>query len=144
MFDRFVGIDWSGAKGPRQRGIQLSLARPGRAAPKRVDAPDGRAWGRDTVFDWLLQAVAPDADAGGSMLVGIDFAFAHPFADSNAYYPGLANAPDCPAALWQTIDIICAADPHFYGGAVFADPSYGDYYLSPGRYDAPLLSLIHI
>ena len=138
MFDRFVGIDWSGAKGPRQRGIQLSLARPGRAAPERVDAPDGRAWGRDTVFDWLLQAVAPDADAGGSMLVGIDFAFAHPFADSNAYYPGLANAPDCPAALWQTIDIICAAEPHFYGGAVFADPSYGDYYLSPGRYDAPL------
>ena len=92
MFDRFVGIDWSGAKGPRQRGIQLSLARPGRAAPERVDAPDGRAWGRDTVFDWLLQAVAPDADAGGSMVVGIDFAFAHPFADSNAYYPGLANA----------------------------------------------------
>ena len=124
MFDRFVGIDWSGAKGPRQRGIQLSLARPGRAVPERVDAPDGRAWGRDTVFDWLLQTVAPGADAG-VYACRIDFAFAHPFADSNAYYPGLANA-DCPA-LWKSIDSM-RRDPHFYGGAVFANPSYGDYY----------------
>ena len=58
MFDRFVGIDWSGAKGPRQRGIQVSLARPGRDAPERVDPPDGRAWGRDRLQQPVKDRVA--------------------------------------------------------------------------------------
>ena len=153
MFDRFVGIDWSGAKGPRQRGIQMSLARPGRAVPERVMPPDGRAWGRDAVYDWLLQAAAPapvarladhpvdqstELASGGALLVGIDFAFAHPFMDEGTYYPGLAGAPDHPAALWQMVDRVCADDPHLYGGAVFADEALGDYYLSPRRHDAPL------
>jgi hypothetical protein len=163
MFDRFVGIDWSGAKGPRQAGIQLSMARPGRGTPTRIDSPSGHLWGRQAVFEWLLHAAdagvaagtGPDPDpdtdpesgtgtgtgwtdaAGGSILVGIDFAFAHPFSDENAYYPGLAGAPETPAALWQNVADICKNDAHLYGGAMFGAPGFGDYYLSPRNHGAP-------
>jgi hypothetical protein len=165
MFDRFVGIDWSGAKGPRQAGIQLSMARPGRGTPTRIESPTGHLWGRQAVFEWLLRAadagvaagtgLDPDADsgpvsgpdsgtgtdwsdaAGGSILVGIDFAFAHPFSDENAYYPGLAGAPETPAALWQNVADICKNDAHLYGGAMFGAPGFGDYYLSPRNHGAP-------
>ena len=165
MFDRFVGIDWSGAKGPRQAGIQLSMARPGRGTPTRIESPSGHLWGRQAVFEWLLRAADagvaagtgpdPDADsgpvygpdsgtdtdwsdaAGGSILVGIDFAFAHPFSDENAYYPGLAGAPETPAALWQNVADICKNDAHLYGGAMFGAPGFGDYYLSPRNHGAP-------
>ena len=165
MFDRFVGIDWSGAKGPRQAGIQLSMARPGRGTPTRIESPSGHLWGRQAVFEWLLRAADagvaagtgpdPDADsgpvsgpdsgtgtdwsdaAGGSILVGIDFAFAHPFSDENAYYPGLAGAPETPAALWQNVADICKNDAHLYGGAMFGATGFGDYYLSPRNHGAP-------
>ena len=157
MFDRFVGIDWSGAKGPRQAGIQLSMALPGRGVPTRIDPPSGHLWGRQAVFEWLVRAADVGTDTGdagtdtggdgngnrsnesarGSILVGIDFAFAHPFCDENAYYPGLAGAPETPAALWQCIADICKNDGHFYGGAMFAAPGFGDYYLSPRNHGAP-------
>ena len=150
MFDRFVGIDWSGAKGPRQAGIQLSMAVPGRGVPTRIDPPSGHLWGRQAVFEWLVRAADTGTDTGGdgngnrsnesargSILVGIDFAFAHPFCDENAYYPGLAGAPETPAALWQCIADICKNDGHFYGGAMFAAPGFGDYYLSPRNHGAP-------
>ena len=150
MFDRFVGIDWSGAKGPRQTGIQLSMAVPGRGVPTRIDPPSGHLWGRQAVLEWLVRAANVSTGTGGdgngnrsnesargSILVGIDFAFAHPFCDENAYYPGLAGAPETPAALWQCIADICKNDGHFYGAAMFAAPGFGDYYLSPRNHGAP-------
>jgi len=152
------GIDWSGAKGPRQAGIQIAQALPGRGAPIRVTCPDHALWGRDAVFDWLLtladglgshQPALPGANAQGGdsegaaskgpVLVGIDFAFAHPFDDEGAYYPGLQdpNQPRDAAALWRMVDEVAADDPHFYGGRMFTlDPCAG-YYLSPHNHRAP-------
>ena len=93
-FSGFVGIDWSGARGPRQPGIQLAEAAPGTAAPHTIMAEDGRHWGREPVLDWLIRrTAAADASAAGPVLVGIDFAFAHPFVDEGAFYPGLNGAP---------------------------------------------------
>jgi hypothetical protein len=144
----FVGIDWSGARGPRQHGIQLACAMPGNAAPQRIDCPSAEKWGREAVFDWLLalargSAVLPPASprqrSDGPVLVGVDFAFAHPFVDQGVYYPGLPPTaqPRTPSALWQMIDQICSPDPHLYGGRVFATPPWADYYLSPHNHGAP-------
>lgn len=137
MFRGFVGIDWSGARGPRQPGIQVARAGPGRTAPQTILSPDARHWGRDAVHDWLL-AEAVAGGAGSPLLVGIDFAFAHPFSDEDAYYPGLADAPRDPAALWARVEAESADDAHFYGGAMFAAPQLADYYLSPRNHGAPL------
>ena len=139
FISEFVAIDWSGAKGPRQQGIQLARAPIGRSVPIRIDCPDHRYWGRDSVCDYL-QTLAATAlqNKAAPVLVGIDFAFAHPFLDVGAYYPGMADGPESPAALWAAIDHLCADDPHMYGGAMFATPPFADYYLSPCNHAAPL------
>ncbi|MEC7236791.1 MAG: hypothetical protein VXW17_02105, partial [Pseudomonadota bacterium] len=110
MVSGFVGIDWSGAKGPRQPGLQLAMAVPGRALPRTILADDGRHRGREEVRDWLLARAG--LTEGGPLLVGIDFAFAHPFHDEGAYYPGLAGSPADASALWQMVEATCAGDKH--------------------------------
>jgi hypothetical protein len=135
MFSAFIGIDWSGAKGARQPGIQLAMARPGNDAPDTWLADGGRHWGRDEVRDRLLAEAS--AANGAPVLVGIDFAFAHPFHDEGAYYPGLAASPADAPALWQMVETVCAGDLHLYGGAMFAADGVADYYLSPKNHGAP-------
>ena len=135
MFRGFIGIDWSGARGPRQPGIQLAMARPGGAAPLTLDPADHRHWGREAVLDRLIVLAGGGVD--GPLLVGIDFAFAHPFVDEDDYYPGLADAPRTPVALWARVEAECTDDPHLYGGAMFAAPGLADYYLSPRNHAAP-------
>lgn len=135
----FIGIDWSGAKGPQQQGIQLAVAAPGRTAPLSIACPDQRYWGRVAVTDYLIARAESAIVAGqGPILVGIDFAFSHPFHDVNAFYPGADDAPQTAAALWAHIDAINAKQDHFYGGGIFSDPIYGAYYLSPRDFKAPL------
>jgi len=134
-FAGFIGIDWSGARGPHQPGIQLAEATPGTAAPRSITPEDGRHWGRDTVLDWLINRAG--AARNRPLLVGIDFAFAHPFVDEGAFYPGLDGSPPDAAALWAFVERHCRHDPHLYGGAMFAAPDVGDYYLSPKNHGAP-------
>ena len=130
----FLGIDWSGAKGARHPGLQLALARPGREAPRSMKPPRATSWSRIEVLDLLLGLANDPADA--ATLVGIDFAFAHPFVDVGAYYPSLADAPATPAALWAHVEAINAAEPHLYGGAMFEHEVWGDFYLAPPHYAA--------
>ena len=75
-FDLFVGIDWSGAKGPHQPGLSVFAAGPGCHVPERISPPGGRYWSRPAILDYVrLQA------AKKRVLAGIDFAFAYPVSD---------------------------------------------------------------
>jgi len=128
MITRFVGIDWSGAKGLRHPGIQVAMAGDGQDCPMRVNSPGGANWSREEVLEWLYGLATDGTD--GATFVGIDFAFAHPFHDENAYYPDLGDQPSDPAALWAHIDSLCHDAEHLYGGAVFTTRGIGRYYLS--------------
>ena len=116
-FDMFVGIDWSGARGPRLRGLQVAACRPGKAAPALVPPPVGGYWTRRAVHDWLL---ALRAD-GHRVLAGIDFAFAYPRHDRGAYFPGVAASPATAPALWALVEELCADAEDFYGGPFYRD-----------------------
>lgn len=134
----FIGIDWSGAKGPRQQGIQIACAAPGQAVPLSVDCPDHKYWGRQAVYTYLIdRATIALRDGAGPVLVGIDFAFAHPFVDEGSYFPGMPHGPASPPDLWDLVDQICDGAPDFYGGGMFAAPPFADYYLSPQNHAAP-------
>jgi len=142
MPSAFIGIDWSGAKGARQPGIQIAMAKANTdAPPQTIACPYHKYWSRDAVFAYLVDLAEQSADGAGPVLIGIDFAFAHPFHDTNAYYPGLDIAPllppKTPKDLWAKIEDICKAEANFYGGAMFAAPLFGDYYLSPRNHKAP-------
>ena len=95
-FDRFVAIDWSGAKGARHKGIAVAVAEAGVDAPRLVPPPVRGGWARAEVADWL-------EGLDGRVLAGFDFSFAPPFADRGAYLPGLETAADGPG-FWADVD----------------------------------------
>src|SRR3546814_4889828 len=79
-FSQFAALDWSGARGARQRGIALAIAR-GTQAPALVRP--GPIWLRAEIVDWLEGV----ADSGADMLIGFDFSAAFAFRDRGAYFP---------------------------------------------------------
>ena len=134
-FSGFVGIDWSGAKTQFIAGVQLAMAGPDTASPKTIAPPQQQHWSRQNVHDFLSDQAAQTV-AGAPLLVGIDFAFAHPFADCDSYFPGCVDSPRNAAALWQLVDQVNSDMPHLYGGAMFRHPVWGAYYLAPPNFDA--------
>jgi hypothetical protein len=108
-FDRFVAIDWSGARGVRHKGIAVAMAETGSAAPRLVPPPHRSGWAREEVAGWL-------ETLPGKVLAGFDFSFAPPFLDRNAYLPGLETAEDAPS-FWAEVDR--ASDDPDYGALGF-------------------------
>jgi hypothetical protein len=103
-FAHFAAIDWSGARGERQRGIAVALCGLGEEAPRLV-RPD-RAWSRAEALDWMLEAMPPDT------LVGLDIGPSLPFADCGAFFPGWVDSPPDARSLWGFVERHCAADAH--------------------------------
>ena len=132
----FVGIDWSGAKGQFLAGIQLAMARPGTSVPDTILPLKNDHWSRQDVITFLIDQAA-QVPAGEPLLVGIDFAFAHPFADCGGYFPDCDDAPKDAIALWRLVDKVNKDSPHFYGGGMFRHPVWGAYYLAPPNFFAP-------
>ncbi len=121
-FDRFVGIDWSGAKGVRHKGIAVAVAEAGDAAPQLVAPPSPAGWARGEVAAFL-------EGLPGRVLAGFDFSFAPPYVARGAYLPGVETAEDGPG-FWAHVDAVSddpdygaagfmagAARPHFWMGA---------------------------
>ncbi len=107
-FERFVGVDWSGARGGAYSGIAVAECGTGSGAPALVPPP-ARRWRRTDFVDWVV-AQASDRRR---MLIGIDCAFALPAAMAT----GLLGEDYSAAALWAHIDAICAGADDYYGGA---------------------------
>lgn len=114
-FSHFAAIDWSGARGERQRGIALALAS-GAKAPALVRP--GHIWSRAEVLAWIARVAA----AGEDMLIGFDFSAAFAFADLGAYFPEWAESPTDIPALWSLVERLARGDPHFEAGGFLAHP----------------------
>jgi len=95
-FAAFVGVDWSGAKGRRHKGIAIAEAR-GNDAPRLVRP--GHVWSREDVLDWLLEQAAKEPT-----LFGFDFSFAPPFVERGAYLPGEKDVPGDARKFWAYVD----------------------------------------
>lgn len=123
-FERFVAIDWSGAKGKRYAGIAVAACGAGDAPPTLIDPPGGW-WSRAAVFDWLRAGLER-----GPALVGIDCAFSLPFAVATAYFAGRdASVFD----LWDLIEQATAGHPDFLGGPFAEHPAFAGAFWSTGR-----------
>ena len=114
-FTHFAAIDWSGARGARQRGIALAVAS-GTAAPALVRP--GHIWSRAEVLDWLESIAA----ARENILIGFDFSAAFAFVDRGAYFPEWAASPDNIRTLWALVERLAHADPHHEIGGFLAHP----------------------
>ncbi|GAA4052155.1 hypothetical protein [Parerythrobacter jejuensis] len=123
-FDHFLAIDWSGAKGPRQKGIAAAIAVAGSGPPVLI-AP-GRNWAREDILHLLRE------DLPANTLVGMDLGIALPFADCDAYFPGTDESPPDARSLWAMIDQICADDPHLEASSFVDHPQLSTYYRRSG------------
>ena len=112
-FGRIVAIDWSGAKSPEKR-IQVAEYLPGKNIVTLVPPPRKSKWTRTMVWDQYF-----GGDSIESALIGIDFAFAYPYCDKGAYFPGHPQTPPNVTSLWAEVDAICADRPDFYGGPFY-------------------------
>ena len=80
MFERFIGIDYSGRGTPltRAAGLQVFIAATNRL-PTRVPPPSmpkghNRNWCRREVAEWLIE----QAKSGKPFIAGLDFSFSLP------------------------------------------------------------------
>ena len=135
-FAQFLAVDWSGAKGPRQKGIAVALAHAGDGAPVLLPPPDRKGWARAEVLGLLSGLELPT-------LVGLDLGISLPFHDAGAFFPGWDASPADARGLWALVDSLCAGDPNLEAGSLLAHPeaaryfrhgagSEGDRFLLPG------------
>ncbi|MFM7349932.1 MAG: hypothetical protein ACKO01_10660 [Erythrobacter sp.] len=120
-FTHFLAVDWSGAKGARQKGIALAVALAAGGPPVLVAPPDPRGWAREEVLALLL-------DLPGQTLVGLDLGLSLPFHDAGAFFPGWGASPADARGLWALIDRLCAADPHLEAGGFVTHPEASRYF----------------
>jgi len=112
-FNRFVGIDWSGARGARQAGIQVAEIKSVEASPRLIDPPSGKKWGRCDVLNYIVGLNEPT-------LVGIDFAFSIPSYSIAELFR--SERCDDVRTLWARVDCLCEGSPHLYAGPVWRAP----------------------
>lgn len=120
-FTHFLAVDWSGAKGTRQKGIALSLAEAGGGAPVLIAPPDPRCWARGEVLALIAGLEAPT-------LVGLDLGISLPFHDAGAFFPGWDASPPDARSLWALIDRLCDGDPNLEAGSFVTHPEAARYF----------------
>jgi hypothetical protein len=120
-FTHFLAIDWSGAKGARQKGIALSLADSMGGAPVLVEPPRG-GWAREEVLAILRDDIPRDT------LVGMDLGISLPFQDAGAFFPHWNDSPRDAKSLWALIDQVCSDDPNLECGSFVSHPQLSEYF----------------
>ncbi len=120
-FTHFLAVDWSGAKGPRQKGIALAVALAEGGAPVLVTPPDPKGWARAEVLARLR-------DLPGATLVGLDLGISLPFHDAGAFFPGWDASPPDARGLWALIDALCEHDANLEAGGFLAHAEAARYF----------------
>lgn len=123
-FSQFAVVDWSGASGPRQKGIAIAICEPGHTAPALV-RPD-HIWSRLDVLDWLLHDMPSDT------LVGFDLSPGLPFVDAGAFFPCWDRSPSDARSLWALVDHLCEEDPNLAATGFFDHPEASRYFRRHG------------
>jgi len=124
-FDKYIGIDWSGDKNSFQKGISIAECIKGNDVPNLVKPPD-KYWTRLTLIKWLNKEIQSQRN-----LIGFDFAFSYPFYDKSCYFPGIKESPINPKKLWELIENINKNSKNFYGGELWNNKTYSNFFNSP-------------
>ena len=131
MFEKYVAIDWSGARRPRlNQKIQIAEYDPETRTvslvPSHAQSATGwYMWSRDEVFEYVRCLVAKKR-----VLIGFDFAFGYPYCCKDTYFGDCDTAPTNVQDLWATVEQVCKSDDNFRGQRFYSDenPPFRDYY----------------
>jgi len=128
VFDAFIAIDWSGAKG-NYTGIAVAMCRPGRAAPRLIHPAGGSPWKRRAIADWLVRQLS----GRERLLIGLDFGFGLPFENDRGYLGGRAPGLRDIFSLWSHLDARSSKDSDFGCTSFINDPEYASLFWKSGR-----------
>jgi hypothetical protein len=113
-FERFIAIDWSGAKGRRHKGIAIAVSASN--GPPRLIRPN-HVWSRQEVLRWLLNEATK-----APTLFGFDFSFAPPLIQKGEYLLGEPDVPKTAREFWAYVDAKCDDDD--LGAASFLETAH--------------------
>lgn len=123
-FTHFLGLDWSGAKGARQKGIALAIADAQGGPPVLVHTD--KPWSRQDILELIRNDMPRDT------LIGMDLGIGLPFQDCGAYFPRHERSPKNARELWALIDQICADDPYLEASSFVDDLAFAPYFRRHG------------
>jgi len=112
-FDRFIGIDWSGAAGEYQAGIQVAEIDADTKCLRLLQPPGRSRWSRASVLDFIT------ATSRGRTLVGFDFAFSLPWNRNLESLPVCFGALSGARQLWAFIEDLCSDVPFLHAGPIW-------------------------
>lgn len=127
QFDRFLAIDWSGAMGERQRGIQIAyLDIEAGTGPVLMRLPDAKNWGRVVIKNLIAKLARADRRT----LVGLDFCFSVPWPEEGPL-PDENIRLNSVEDLWELVEITCSGEAHYYAGPAIRnlDSAFSPYIL---------------
>ena len=76
------------------------------------------------MFEYVRRRVAEER-----VLIGFDFAFAYPYCDKGAYFPGEPTSPPDVQHLWEKVEEICSSADNFYGGPFYRGAPFKEFHL---------------
>ncbi len=123
-FTHFMAIDWSGAAGPRQKGIAVAMAEASGGPPALVER--ALPWSREDILS-LLRDGLPE-----NTLVGVDLGISLPYTDCGAFFPGWGDSPPNAPTLWAMVDAICEPDLHLAATSMVDHPVASRYFRRHG------------
>lgn len=123
-FDLFIGVDWSGARGPRLPGFQVALLDAHTDVLQLVENPEGGHWRRSDFVAWLQGLL----DGDRTLLCGMDFSFCLPWVDRQAWLPGIELEGNH-QNVWVLLDDH-GGDKEFGVNAFVISEPWSDYFAS--------------
>jgi hypothetical protein len=113
-FERFIGVDWSGAEGQFHKGIQVAEFLPRTRTLRLVRPPTGLNWSREGVLDFIT------SQSDRRTLVGMDFCFSLPWNSDESDLPACLGELRGVRELWAFVDEFCKLEPFFFAGPIWS------------------------
>lgn len=123
LFDRYVGIDWSGAKSPL-KSYSVALASCNATDDGSPNAITSKL-SRTDVYEYILGL----ADSKQRGLVGIDCNFGYAQSVAQTHFGDDINY----RKLWSLVDNINDANPNFFAGKFWQHPKFQSCFWTKGK-----------
>lgn len=118
---QFVGIDWSGAKTPKQSySVSLAFCSTERSCPTPITS----TLSRHDVYEWIAKQVEQSIPS----LIGIDCNLGY----AQSVLEKQLGKGATYLQLWSAIDTLCKHEPNFFAGPVWQSSPFSDSFWTSG------------